>query len=83
MAKKLVQTNLTNYPRRPFTGLDSNVSTKFSPINPNERNKLIQFPESNSSIVTSVKFRNFAAAVPDFPVNDFGTRGALADYDQI
>ncbi len=53
--------------RMPFYGLDSNSSMKFP----------------NNSVVTSLKFKAYKdIPISEFPVNDFGTRGALNDCDQ-
>jgi hypothetical protein len=41
----------------------------------------MKFP--NNSVVTSLKFRyQEVPIISEFPVNDFGTRGALNDCDQ-
>ncbi len=38
---------------------------------------------SNNSVVTSLKFKAYQdIPISEFPVNDFGTRSALNDFDQ-
>ena len=74
MTKKFTQ----NHPS-PFTSLKS----KHNAFQVNESNQSIKFP-INSVAQANKKFKSLEDfSMPNFAINDFSTKRALQDFDQI